>query len=937
MPSLLREVCNRCCTERSPNPGLCAHCGYDQFTWVNPLTRFTRWLASPFTQRAAPEAGVDDTPQHQHLTDASLPETHHSGAQGALTSSPAPAAHPSSNPGPWNLPPILLGQGQAALFLHPAAWVVLPGLAALIFGSQASRAYSQWPLFALALVLVPAAIIYFNWQSVAAWLRSIYPPSLHLHWGWVLVGFAMAVRIALNELLPLPQPIFEEVETGKWAYDIKALGHSLPIEFRMTNLFGALGFAIGDYNLDSLRLPFKLASALSILIMALTLRRLSISWPATIFVVFTMASLRFLVIGGGIADELFTGTLFAVALLYCLAASHTSDHRYAGWAALAGFFAGILFYEYISYKIFIIIPPFWWLLQAIRSNNETTRRAALLSAAAFILCFTVIALPAIYEVVTRPSSNIIFSGVFRHIRDSNLGVDTNASFNLAVWLWDAATQLTQYFRQLFGWGDHLSPAAYKTPQGSVILTLIGVIFAASFIYALWRPGIGGLARIAALFVIAFLLIDTVITFHSNTGRLVPIVLLLVLMTGLAADSALKMLANFRIPLFRTAHVCALILAAIVTVAGIVSTLQLARHPASLDAYLHAHYNVCRAIGQESATFHSVLMKTAHTECPPDHFQWLFPNAKVDAVSRVPDLPNPEQLSSGTLVVLGDYQGLSGNQIDDFINLASSVDSSHTFSALTNIQGQVSATSFCYQCLTDGGASPPIIFDSNSVRLEPNPEETLFQVGEDITFALATDSASDIWVALNPPGTSGSKFIHPQLGVDCPAAPENFGVYRVNEDTVTVRACEPGEGYIWLYLAGTETVIQQYQVRVIPSEGALGESDFLILPDPTGLVIHAAPEEHQPVHLVADESLVLVPAPDSSLVIHNNPNLKERDVCRELDRGPEGDTRLYMIAPEPGRELPSLFYLVGCAPGEAVLHVVSGNELLHSYTINIAEP
>ncbi len=109
------------------------------------------------------------------------------------------------------------------------------------------------------------------------------------------------------------------------------------------------------------------------------------------------------------------------------------------------------------------------------------------------------------------------------------------------------------------------------------------------------------------------------------------------------------------------------------------------------------------------------------------------------------------------------------------------------------------------------------------------------------------------------------------------------------------------------------------------------------PDPTQLAIRAAPTEHHPVHLVTAKSSMIVPSPDARLVIHNDPSLPGADACRELERRPEGDTRLLIILPKSGREVSSLFYLVGCAPGEAALYITSGDELLTSYSLTIAAP
>ena len=73
---------------------------------------------------------------------------------------------------------------------------------------------------------------------------------------------------------------------------------------------------LGDATLESLRHVYKLAGCLSIDVMALTLRRLSVGWPATLLAVFTMSTLGLFVIGGGMAYENFSAFLFEALLLY---------------------------------------------------------------------------------------------------------------------------------------------------------------------------------------------------------------------------------------------------------------------------------------------------------------------------------------------------------------------------------------------------------------------------------------------------------------------------------------------------------------------------------------------------------------------------------------------------------------------------------------------
>ena len=226
------------------------------------------------------------------------------------------------------------------------AWLTLPLLTAFFFAEQVENTYKKPYFFGfgMAIAIVVALIVSFNWRSLRASLEARVLGGFSLPLGWSLVLLAIALRFGLLVLLPPPLPGFEEMQTGGAAIRI-ARGAELPLVFRFTIIFGGLGFALADNSLAALRLGFQLVGSLSILVMALLLRRLGLSWIPTLLAVFIMATMRWLVIAGGVADELFSSLIFEVLILYCVVGSNTSRENWLPGAGFAGLFAGLLAYE----------------------------------------------------------------------------------------------------------------------------------------------------------------------------------------------------------------------------------------------------------------------------------------------------------------------------------------------------------------------------------------------------------------------------------------------------------------------------------------------------------------------------------------------------------------------------------------------------------------
>lgn len=700
-----QRLCARCGATRRSIAGVCHACGYDRVADVDePTADAPEHISTEIGAR--PDNPINDWISRQQSR---------AGTIGWLARAAA-------------------GESPAALILHPMAWVVLPAVIALLFGTTVHRAYQQWPIFALALFIIPAGIIYFNWSRVRALIRSGWPLPGHPHWGWVLVALAIALRFLLTEFMPPNGPAFEEMQTGGIAFDIIS-GWNLPLEFRFTNLLGVVGLLAGDYTIESLRLVFRLAGALSILILALTLRRLSVSWPATLAAVFAFASLRWMVIGGGIADELFAGLLFELLLIYCLAGAATSRRHAYAWASFAGVFGGVLMYEYISYKMIILIAPAWWLWQAIRAPDAATRRSALLSGGCFALFLTLIALPAVAEIVARPTSNIHLEGVRRHIADlSKASLDqADGAPIIGAYLGSAWHEFWQYVKALSGWDDSVTNQLYRIPGEPAIFPIAGLLFTLGFAYAIWRPTANQLTRVAAIVVTACIAASVLITYTPNTGRVTPAVPILALMSGLFLDAIYQRFRASKITFFGNIGVCIAVVAVIITIGNAVSVIRMAAHPVAAYEYNNSSYIVCRAIGVEQPLFHTVHIDGyASCDTGPEHWAFPeFPPANVNSGS----LPAADELRPGSLVITGERHGLLPERIDEFTALAQQTGSIGTLRAFTIADGVPAALSFCFQCgngnarATEDPVAPSPLADPTlpaptelvlGTRIEPDP-------------------------------------------------------------------------------------------------------------------------------------------------------------------------------------------------------------------------
>ncbi len=573
-------------------------------------------------------------------------------------------------------------------------WIILPLLFVFIFGDELSDIYRATPALGISYALIVAALVAVHWESVRSMLRPGSPIRWKLRWGWAMVGLAVLLRYALLEFLPVAVPINgEEIQMGGASIRI-AEGGDLPISYRFTAIMGAVGFMALDNSLNGLRLVFELAGGLSIIVLALTLRRLSVGWPAVLLAVFTMSSLSLLVVGSGVAYENLSGVFFEVMLLYCVVCAVTSRANAQIWAGFAGVFGGILMHEFDSYKTIVIIPPILWFAQAALAGDVERRRRALRSGAVYIILLTIIGAAAFADLVNNPTTTSLLDGARRHTYERGM-----ASPDIVQYLQNSLKLTWNYTQVLFGQNAQMAPRIFRMDNGPVIPLIPGALFALSTLYALVGK-VDLFPRLAASIVLLMPVAVGFLTNNFTLERVVPALPVLVLLTGIGVDSLMKRLQAMHKPSYtlrkNPAVYCAILTGLIVTI-NIVGIAGMSSSEPVLREYQNNQYLICMAIsdGHREFGFDHVQV-LGHGSCNKGDDLWLYPDMAAD-IHRIDALPGELGIESGTLVVVADVHGLDDDELADITDRAWLVHSNHTLRSKYNLLGHVATMTFCYQC------------------------------------------------------------------------------------------------------------------------------------------------------------------------------------------------------------------------------------------------
>lgn len=182
----------------------------------------------------------------------------------------------------------------------------------------------------------------------------------------------------------------------------------------------------------------------------------------------------------------------------------------------------------------------------------------------------------------------------------------------------------------------------------MIPALAGALFVLSWLYALWRPACP-LMRMAALTVLVMVLAASFLTNNVDVGRLTPALPLLIVLTAVGADAALRKIQSRGDPaLFKKMQYCAAALI-LFTVAGNVAPAARASSSEPVrKQYANSQYALCRAIAAEPRQYRFVYPHAAR-ECNLGDDLWINPDMTAE-IENAPSLP-------GSLVLIGDVLGL----------------------------------------------------------------------------------------------------------------------------------------------------------------------------------------------------------------------------------------------------------------------------------------
>ena len=575
-----------------------------------------------------------------------------------------------------------------------SAWLILPLLFILIFGDELSRVYRRVPTLAISYALIGTALIAVNWDHIRSTAQAHLPYVLRLHWGWAMVGLTVVLRHALLQFLPPDVPINgEEIQMGGDSMRI-VLGTDLPVSHRFTIIMGMMGFELTDNSLDALRLVFRLAGSLSIVIMALTLRRLSIGWPATLLAVFTMSSLSLFVVGGGVAYENFSGIIFETLLLYCVVGAMTSRDNSLVWAGLAGMCGGILMHEFDSYKAIVILPPLFWTARSVFTRDFECRQRALRAGGVYVILLTLTGAAAFADLVSNPTTSPLVDGLRRHTLERGV-----SSPDAVQYLQNSSKLAWNYTQALFGQSPEFAPALFKEEGGQVIPLIPGTLFALGMIYAL-AGGAGFFSRIAALVVLLMLVMAGFLANNFTLERIIPALPILVLLSGIAVDSAVNRFSGVErtsSSLRKNPLVYSTALTALIVAVNVMGVVRMSSSESVLREYQNHQYLVCLTIAEARHDFRFervLLYSDGH--CNKGDDQWLYPDMSAD-IQRIDEMPLETEIEPATLVVVGRVHGLSQKGLAQATDLAWRAGSNHTLRSRDNLLGDVVTMSFCNRC------------------------------------------------------------------------------------------------------------------------------------------------------------------------------------------------------------------------------------------------
>lgn len=570
-------------------------------------------------------------------------------------------------------------------------WILIPLVFGVLIGRSLEGIYQQ-PNYAglvLVLLILVAVIAWFNRSTLCSSIQQIPYQIRNIDGNWLFVAVAIGLRFAMLQIVPPDFPGFEEMQQGKIAHDIVHNDAALSFHFLFSNALAAIGFAYSGNELDDLRLGYQLAGATSILLVAICLRRLKVEWAAIILTVFMLASLHWAVIVGGLAEESFGPGVLLTLMIMLIVIADTSARNQYFWAGLGGIATGMLMYEYTPFVFFLPIAPLYWIISARIGRRFIERRVALVKGFWFIVAMSVVAAPLIAQFIFEPEITHVGDAFLRH----NV-YDTSSDTGILEDIEKIQHHLTSYISTIFGIKSDMSSPYFRPTDGSTVPLIVGLIFLAGVLSALYKPK-QLLPFIMAISVPAFLILISAMSFRYYEARLTPMVTILTFLSGLALNQAIPFVKSMRLMDARYVPILITVVTIAIVSINFVGATRLSLDEKSLIEYTNNNYTVCRSVAEQPYVFDKLLV-VGPVSCEFGDEIWLYPDREFSA-ERIDDLPDSSQIAPRTLVVAGNNRGVSVQIYDSLRNMAIELGSENTVLEFPTLLNRLAAVTFCYQC------------------------------------------------------------------------------------------------------------------------------------------------------------------------------------------------------------------------------------------------
>ena len=574
--------------------------------------------------------------------------------------------------------------------------VAVPIIAGFTIGGSLEELYRRPYYLGIAstLAVIVASLVWMFRETLSPSIQTTWIQIRRIDPMWLLVLVAIIMRHTLLQFLPPDFAAFEEVQQGRMAYNIANLGEALTFHMLFTNALSAIGFALFGQDLVGLRTAFEIANSIAILLVAIGLRRLKVGWIGTLAAVFIMATVRWAVIAAGFAEESFGPTVLVALLLVSLIYSDTSIRNNGFWAAIAGLTAGLLFYAYVPWTFLVPLPVAFWFFRAWFAKTRAERVRTTHMSLWYIAVFSIVCAPLISQFIFDIRATHLGDRFLAHdVVERTTGVDVYEY--LKQWLGDTVDNIAV----VLGAETQRGSTLFRASHESMIPMIVGIAFGAGVLNALLRPRSILIFHLGVT-VFVFSILIAVPSDRFFLGRLTPMLPILILTTGVLFDQLINTLDGnlwHRLPNIKVIVTVFVVIAIVVNVLGV---LRMADDESTLKEYLNNNYIVCKPIGEQPFKFKKVVT-VSEANCEFNDEIWVYRDTDFEAENS-DKLPAPHEIEPGTLLVVGNRDGLPDEAISQITELADVTGNAETVLMFETLLERVGTVTFCHQCerLTD---------------------------------------------------------------------------------------------------------------------------------------------------------------------------------------------------------------------------------------------